>query len=314
MLGIESTDWGGAKLVNGNRHGLQRYIPKDISAEVRRRSKYGCVVCRGLIYDYEHIEPEFADAHEHKPEDICLLCPEHHAEVTRGRLSKTQIRRAYELIQNSADVRPPCYRPEITGSLKLGLGDALFEYMPDGASVLEYDGFPVLQVGYVKDATYGGSRPSLTGSIFDEDGKELVALLDNQIHLLAEGVDVTFVGSVLRVCGSNGNASLEMTLSPPDGIRFDRLRMRYGSIMCEMDDTFGLTLPSFGGRTTRCHVSGISTKGARAAISYKSDMKLWNGPQLQIIGGEGIKIPYSGAILAQGAGAMLMPRLTYLAY
>lgn len=99
-----------------NRFGLSRCIPEDVKAEVRRRSKQGCVICRALAYDYEHIRPEFADAQEHDPEHICLLCPSHHAELTRARLLKQEVRSAYEGIQRSPKVRPPMYRAQLTGS------------------------------------------------------------------------------------------------------------------------------------------------------------------------------------------------------
>jgi hypothetical protein len=299
-----------AKSTN-NKHGLSRTIPSDVGAEIRRRSKYGCVICRALPYDYEHFDPEFPEAHKHNPAGICLLCTMHHAEATRRRLSKSQVRAAYEKVQKTDDVRPAFYHPEITGSLRLGLGDALFEHMPANACVLEYDGVPVLQVGYIQDEVFGGTRPSITGSIFDIKGVELLRIEDNVMTFQAKNVDVRLEGSVLKISGLDRDPVFEMILDPPGGVRINRLRMSYKEVVCEMDDTFGLTLPLVNGETARCLVAGIRTKGARAAISYTSDRSLWHSNEGKMVGGEGIVVPNSGATLAAGAGAMEIPRFRF---
>ncbi len=294
-----------------NRFGLQRYIPEDVKADVRRRSKQGCVICRALAYDYEHIEPEFADAKEHDPRHICLLCPSHHAEVTRGRLSKQQVLSAYEGVQRSAKIRPPMHSSQLTGSLKLGLGDALFDHMPPQAAVLRYDGEDVLKVGYVNDEVFGGSRPSISGTVCNEGGNDLIRFVDNELSIVDDSVDVRFQGTTLRINDANGKLVLEVTFCPPGGIRINRLRFRYGDIVCEMDQTFGLTMPARGGRRVRLLVSGINASGARAAIDYTSDQTKWHSgyDALKLVGGEGIWINNTGATLAYKAGAMLLPRL-----
>lgn len=67
-----------------NKHGFSRYIPQETKLEIRRRSKFGCVVCRCAFYQYEHIIPEYHDADEHNPDNMCLLCGHCHDKVTRG--------------------------------------------------------------------------------------------------------------------------------------------------------------------------------------------------------------------------------------
>jgi hypothetical protein len=46
------------------------------------------------IIEYEHVDPEFHEAYAHDPEKITLLCPTHHAKVTRGFLSKNAVKAA----------------------------------------------------------------------------------------------------------------------------------------------------------------------------------------------------------------------------
>jgi hypothetical protein len=296
-----------------NRFGLSRHIPEDVKAEVRRKSKQGCVICRALGYDYEHIEPEFADAKKHDPEHICLLCGSHHDEVTRGRLSKEQVRRAYDGVQRSSKVRPPLYRAQLTDSLKLGLGDSLFDYMPPDAAVLRYDGKDVLKVGYVADEVFGGSRPSISGIVCSENGNKLVRFVDNELSIIDARGDVKFRKDKLSIYDEKRKLVLQITFSPPDGIRIDRLRFRYGEVVCEMDQTFGLTMPIggmpvLGGQRVQFLVGGITASGAQAAIDYTSDRTKWHpGDNLfGMVGGEGIWIGKTGATLAYKAGSMLV--------
>lgn len=61
-----------------NRLGLPREIPDPVKRAVRQRDGYGCIICGGAIIDYHHVEPQYADASEHNPDRITLLCPNHH--------------------------------------------------------------------------------------------------------------------------------------------------------------------------------------------------------------------------------------------
>src|SRR5262249_39317629 len=83
-----------------NKHGLSRYIPKAIKKQVRRRCGFGCVICANAIITYEHIEPPFAEAREHDPDRITLLCGAHQVASFKGLLSKETIW--------AADKRPIC--------------------------------------------------------------------------------------------------------------------------------------------------------------------------------------------------------------
>src|SRR5689334_6226345 len=122
-----------------NKHGLSRDIPKRIKREVRRRSRFGCVLCRSGIYDYEHIDPEFADARKHDPDKICCLCPSCHALVTRGQRSKAMVAQAYDEIQKAAPdkVASPTGPLDFhTGTAELTIGG--LQYSPAVTTVLRY--------------------------------------------------------------------------------------------------------------------------------------------------------------------------------
>ncbi|MFV8448988.1 hypothetical protein ACNO65_02795, partial [Vibrio campbellii] len=79
-----------------NKFGLKRYIPQDIKQQIRKEAGYGCVICGSMFCDYEHIEPEFNNAHEHNPDHMTLLCGLCHHHVTGRRKSKKTVWRAKE--------------------------------------------------------------------------------------------------------------------------------------------------------------------------------------------------------------------------
>lgn len=290
-----------------NACGLSRHIPEAVKREVRRRSKQGCVICRSLICDYEHIAPAFAEAQSHDPERICLLCPAHHAEKTRGRLSAEQIKVAYLKVQNE-DVELPFHQALFQGSLTLWLGNSVFEYVPPGSNLIEYDGAGLLRLEYKEDRIFGGYYPSLTGTLADANGDAILSLEDNEIRLLNANVDVVSVGPTVTV-RLDGVVVLQTTFMPPNGFRIDRLVMKHGEVFFELDQTFGVTAPLRDGRLFTWLLPEIETKGATSAIAYTSDRSRWHGDQLGMVGDVGVTLPFSGVTLAKGAGCMQIKRM-----
>lgn len=111
-----------------NKFGLQRYIPQDIALEVRRRSKFGCVMCRCAIYQYEHLDPEYAEAKVHDPDKICLLCGGCHDRVTRGRLSKDTVKARYLEVQESSEISRPFEELDLSAqNISVEMGTAKFD-------------------------------------------------------------------------------------------------------------------------------------------------------------------------------------------
>src|SRR5690554_4444882 len=137
-----------------NRYGLKRTIPATVKREVRQRSKFGCVICRSAIYQYEHILPEFKDAREHSPDCIALLCPTCHSSVTKKRLPKEVVQKQYEKIQREASTAPPRdneYFVNHYQNLRVDIGKSRFN---EHRAIINIDGTDVLS--YKKDEDSGG--------------------------------------------------------------------------------------------------------------------------------------------------------------
>lgn len=62
-----------------------RTIPEGVKREVRQRCFFGCIVCGMPIFEYDHVTP-FAEVMAHEPDNLVLLCPNHHRDKTAGRL------------------------------------------------------------------------------------------------------------------------------------------------------------------------------------------------------------------------------------
>ena len=99
------------------------------------------MLCGSAIVTYDHVDPEFTDAREHRAECIALLCASCHLRKTKGLLSTETV---------VEGMRHPV-------ALERGFADGLFDTGPTvpkihigpvtflgGASVLRINSMPVL--------------------------------------------------------------------------------------------------------------------------------------------------------------------------
>lgn len=76
-------------------------IPSDIKRQVRQRCGFGCVICGRPLYQYDHLVP-WSEVEEHEPDNLVLLCDQHHREKTSGLLPIEQVIEANEAPANLA--------------------------------------------------------------------------------------------------------------------------------------------------------------------------------------------------------------------
>lgn len=206
-----------------NKHGLPRNIPDPTMRQIRQRSKFGCVICRAGIYDYEHIDPEFSDAQNHDPDDICCLCTACHAKVTRGHFSKAYVRKKYGEVE-AADLSamPPPF-----GDLDFHNGEAELRvggitYGPGVNTVLKYHGQEIFSIS----PSNGSGAAGINALFLDDIGNETLRIIDNVWQGTVGAWDTEVVGCRIKIRKRRGIFSLVLRLEPPGKIVIEKLDMR----------------------------------------------------------------------------------------
>lgn len=204
-----------------NKHGLNRYIPAPIREKIRKDAGYGCVICGSLFGDYEHIEPEYHDAHEHNPEHMTYLCVEHHSAVTRNRLSKKAVWKAKLNPKAKSQgyvsdfIYPDNIEPEIV------LGNSKFKLTNIITNVC---GKPLLWFEKPKSS----DAPILLNAIFyDEQGKATSFINRNQFIGIVKNHDISTKGPRITIRPQKGVVGLELEVSSHKPITINTLKMSY---------------------------------------------------------------------------------------
>lgn len=60
-------------------------VPSTVKRQLRQEAGFGCCICGSPILDYHHII-EWSDDPHFRPEDMMVLCPQHHDQATKGAL------------------------------------------------------------------------------------------------------------------------------------------------------------------------------------------------------------------------------------
>jgi len=288
-----------------NRFGLSRHIPANVALEVRRRSKFGCVVCRCAIYQYEHIDPEFSDATEHNPDHICLLCGGCHDRVTRGRLSKERVRRDYLNVQQSVAVRRPFEEFDLTSGLfTVSIGASVFTH---SQKLLCINDECILAITAPID---GASFPTLNGVFYDRFGRESFRIADNVWEGQPSCWDLEVIGQRITVKTDGGKVALQIDITPPDKIHIRALDMYKDNCHLIASDEELCIGQVHDQAHTYIGLAGFRCAGSATAIAVDSRASLAPAPtRLRMIGGEGIMLDGTGIRVGVGAGQMVIGRL-----
>jgi hypothetical protein len=239
-----------------NKRGLSRDIPDPIKREVRQRCGFGCVNCGKAVYQYEHVDPEFADASSHDPDCIALLCGWCHDLVTRGLLSKETIK--------SRILAPKCKELGFSfGPFDIGnqppeiiLGTVTAENCKILLRINEDD---VLSIATPADA---GQPFILNARFFDITGAPILDIAENEWRSVSNNWDVEIVGPRIRIRRAIGDLSLVLRSEPPARIVIERLNMLHEGVrvVCWEGKSFevvapdGSTIRAAGGVFKNCDV------------------------------------------------------------
>jgi hypothetical protein len=269
-----------------NQFGLGRDIPNPIKRLVRQRCGFGCVVCGGAFYQYEHIDPEFAEAQEHDPNRIALLCGGCHDRVTRGVLSKDTVKNCLR--------QPKCR--------ELGFSFGPFDIGP---------GFPEIVIGTFTGRMTGAlieingekvfsiSPPEtdrapfrIYASLRDREGNDILGIEDNEWKTPTTNWDVEVVGRRITVRSGARDISLILRSDPPGRIIVERLEMEHRGtrIHCsekkpiEVTTPSGIKMYSEGATVEKC-TTGIRVTDAQLEVGVGGTIKF--AGQTTVLGPKG---------------------------
>lgn len=245
---------------NSNKHGLVRDIPDPVKREIRQACFGGCVICGKLFCTYEHFDPPFVDATGHNPGGMALLCPDHQADRTAGRLSVDAVRHARaNPFNRGKDAVWSSYFPQSDMKLKL-FGNTI-----QGPSV----GFAINdQVVFgMKTPAQNAGVCLFTGSFCDPSGRETLKFVDNEIIAKNGAWDVTFEGKNLIVRSAPNKVVAQLSFHAEQNlVEVSRLEMRLANNHYLKGTPSGI---SISGPQLKLVIDGISGSYATgSAFSY----------------------------------------------
>jgi hypothetical protein len=283
-----------------NRFGLSRHIPASVTLDVRRRSKFGCVNCRCAIYQYEHIDPQFADAQSHNSENICLLCGGCHDSVTRGRLSKETIRHKYQKIQTSVNERRPFEQLDLSASaLSVSLGSCIFH---QAKALFRINGENIVSIN---PPSNGAAFPTLSGIFYDRFGIESFRIIENTWEGRIDSWDIEVVGSAVTIKAEAGRIALKLVISPPDHVTITHLDMYKDNchIVCKDGELLVGQIKNF--EATYIALGSFQCRDAEVGVCVDSRHGEPVHPiGLRMIGGQGVSFDGTGIQIGVGAAQM----------
>jgi hypothetical protein len=243
-------------MADRNRFGLSRYIPAAITKQVRRRCKFGCVVCGSAIVTYEHIDPVFSDARRHDPTKITLLCGHHQLESSKGLLSKKSIQ--------EFDANPKgSERGYVDSMFDLGgkvpslvMGGNELNLNPN--QVFSINDLPILKIEYPERKS---RKWRLSGIFYGQNNRIICHIESNELRLLADNSDIIQKSNRFCIINENEQRIFELEISPPDELRINFMTLVLNGHEISIDgDTITFTNAAKTGRQTfkNCMFSGIN--------------------------------------------------------
>ena len=212
----------GVKMGEKNRFGLDRYVPQEVRREIRSRCGFGCVICGLAYYDYEHFDPAFADAKEHNPNGMTLLCMQCNQKRARGTLSVDTVARA--------NASPRCKQQ--------GYASESFDFGPDPIKVIlggiNFTGCETLirvagaDLLAIRPPLESGSPFRMSGTFSNEKGEITLRIDDNVFSVHEENWDVEVSGTKITFRRALGDVALRIRLMPPSAIAIERMDMKMG--------------------------------------------------------------------------------------
>jgi len=216
-----------------NKFKLSRTVPSLIKRQIRQQCNFGCVICGNAIIEYEHVDPEFNEAKEHNPEKMTLLCPQCHAKVTKGLMSKETVKRAM--------LNPKCcetgYSREIldiaTEYPKILYGKNGM-YATNCSIPIQVNSTPLIEISKPDN----NNEPyKLSCLFYDSNNQKSLEIIDNEYYIFNNNWDVTIEGKSIVIREGLRKIHLKLTFTSPQIVHIEKLNMNYFGHMFEVDDS-----------------------------------------------------------------------------
>lgn len=219
-----------------NKYGLGRDIPDAIQRQLRQEAGFGCVICGNAVYEYEHIDPPFAEAKEHNPDNMAILCKECHGNITRGLWRKE---RAIEGKKNPKALQSGGseFRLDIgTEPLIIELGGIQFVNTP---TTIEIEGQKLLTINPPEESS---APPQLNAQFYSRQGKRLATITNNRWRGLSDAFDIQTVGKVFTVRSKLYKVDLVLEIEHPNKLIIQQIEMGYKKCTVRGDRKNGFTV------------------------------------------------------------------------
>lgn len=204
-----------------NKYGLRRSdLPDPVRRVVRQECGFACVVCGRLGQHYDHFDPEFDEAREHRPEGIALLCATCHQDKTSGRLSNARVGQMRAVAKDKW--KDPPWRCHSAGSkVRLRFGSNLLI-----GSIVGFTFGPreILRI----DAGEDPIEPWLLSGGFAHGAGEVLRLERNDVVSCSGNWDVHFEGTLLTYRAGLGVIVAELDITDTE-IALSRLNLQWPS-------------------------------------------------------------------------------------
>lgn len=206
--------------VTKNAFGLSRKIPSNIKREVRQRDNFGCILCAFPIVQYEHVDPLFCVAKEHKAAGITLLCPTCHVKVTNKLISKSLIKEAMQnpkakLLEKVSDA---LIFTKSHPTVKVGGATFTRCNIP-----LRYQDQNIISISKDSDHFF------LNGMFWDSKGNQTLTIVDNEWIVNPRVVwDLEVIGNTVTIREKERKPSLIFTMHENNIFIINKIDMKIG--------------------------------------------------------------------------------------
>lgn len=234
---------------------------------VRQRCGFGCVVCGLAIYDYEHVQPEFHDAKEHDPDCIVLLCPNHHALVTRGLNSKNRI---LEYARHPAALK----RGFVNGFFEVGKGPLVVKFggivCQDTPKIISVGNIPLLEFRKPSDEDPYWHMSAIMADFF---GNPLLSIQDSQWKAINSRWDIETSGNRIVIRNGARDIGLRLRHDPGNSLVFERAKLSFAGIKVECFEEGLATYTNIDGGVITVQGGKFSSCGGAIGFSIPPQMQ-----------------------------------------